>query len=100
MEKGLNQHTRWALTKKPNLTWVRDSLGLILFAPGEERYWILPGLEGDLWDYVALNRPYRELVFLTASSLNSTPEQAIDFISATFQKWHSQGLARLERIIE
>jgi len=45
------------LSSHGDILWLRDSAGIFVFHPRRQKYWLLAGLEGDLWDWFVLGHP-------------------------------------------
>lgn len=59
-----------------DMVWLRDSVGIFLFSPSRQKYWLLAGLEADLWDWFVLGHPFDLITERFASMTNTTNDTA------------------------
>lgn len=59
-----------------DIVWLRDSVGVFVFSPNRQKYWLLAGLEADLWDWFVLGHPLDLITERFASMTNSTNDTA------------------------
>lgn len=51
-KKKLNSSIRFS--SHADIVWLRDSAGIFIFSPKRRKYWLLAGLEAELWDWFVL----------------------------------------------
>lgn len=42
------------LSSDPQICWLCDEAGILVFHPAEHKYWLLMDLEADLWSWLVL----------------------------------------------
>ena len=83
------------LKESPGFYFVRDSLGVIVICPRENKYWIITGLEADVWDMIILKSPVQEIVIFISFCLNIPEQVALIKIKMIIQKWLDCGFITL-----
>ena len=84
------------LVKGRGIYSVRDREGVFVIDPERQIYWRLTGLEADIWDWIALNHPFEEILQFSALYLDLSVEAAKDQVFKVFQKWLSDGILKVE----
>lgn len=59
-----------------DIAWLRDSAGIFIFDACRRKYWLLAGLDADLWDWFALGHPLDRMVERLASMTNQGEDAA------------------------
>lgn len=58
------------------IAWLRDSAGIFVFCPPRQKYWLLAGLEADLWDWIVLGHPWDDMIKRFALMTDASEEAA------------------------
>jgi len=59
-----------------DIVWLRDSAGVFVFSPERRKYWLLAGLEAELWDWFVLGYALDLITEQLASIKKNTNEMA------------------------
>jgi hypothetical protein len=43
------------------IAWLHDDAGTLVFSPARQKYWLLAGLEADLWSWIVLGHSLRQI---------------------------------------
>jgi hypothetical protein len=96
MDRSTAENGRFLLEKKDGVQWVRDTAGIVVINPVGANYSIFSMLEADLWDAIVLNRSLSDILFLIASCLGGSQEEARDHFAMVINKWLVLGFVSLE----
>jgi hypothetical protein len=64
------------------IAWIRDDVGILVFSlsPTRQKYWLLAGLEADLWSWIVLGHSLRQItrhVVLTMGLREESARQTV-----------------------
>jgi hypothetical protein len=57
-----------------DVAWLRDRAGVFVFNSRRQKYWLLAGLEADLWDWFVLGHPL-DIITARFASITKTPQE-------------------------
>jgi hypothetical protein len=84
------------LIQNDSIYFVRDRAGILILDPERTSYWLLTGLEADIWDWIVLNQPFEEICHMAALCLEIPERTAKERVFDTLRKWVSAGFLRAE----
>lgn len=58
------------------ICWLRDSAGILVFNSDRHKYWLLAGLEADLWSWIVLGCSLKQMIRYVARSMDLEDEIA------------------------
>ena len=92
-----NNHPNFSISliKGEGILSVRDQAGTFVIDHERRIYWLLTGLEADIWDWFNLNYPFEEIVCFTARYLDVSDNTAKDHVFEVLHKWFSSGILSL-----
>jgi hypothetical protein len=73
-EKKSNSSIRFS--SHADIVWLRDDAGVFIFSPKRQKYWLLAGLEAELWDWFVLGYALDLITEHFASMTNATSAAA------------------------
>jgi hypothetical protein len=76
----------------PGLRWVKDGWQTLLVDDATARSWTLTGDEAALWDYLALNLAYDDVLRLFAALLDLPNDEAEPRLASTLAAWRQAGI--------
>jgi len=58
-----------------DVAWLRDRAGVFVFKSRCQKYWLLAGLEADLWDWFVLGHPL-DIITERFAAITNTPKES------------------------
>jgi len=77
------------------IVWLRDKAGVLVFNPARQKYWLLAGLEADLWSWIVLGHSLRQITQHTALIMDLQEETARQKIFQFFQYLVQEEILRI-----
>lgn len=77
------------------ILWLRDKAGVLVFNPARQKYWLLAGLEADLWSWIVLGHSLRQITQHTALIMDLQEESASQRIMQFFQYLVQEEILRI-----
>ncbi len=81
-----------SIIKNDNIWWVKESAGIIVIDINKRIYWLLTGFEEDLWQFLALNDSFDDIVEICKHNFGSSIETAQKTVIKKIEHWIEQGI--------
>ncbi|MCK6539495.1 MAG: hypothetical protein L6Q26_05500 [Anaerolineales bacterium] len=75
-----------------DIVWLRDRAGIFIFDAHRRKYWLLAGLDADLWDWLALGHPLDLMVKRLALMTDQGEDAAKQAIFRFFRYLVQEGI--------
>jgi hypothetical protein len=67
------------------IAWLHDEAGIFIFSPNRRKYWLLAGLEADLWSWIVLEHSLGQITQHIALVMDWQEETAKQKVFQFFQ---------------
>jgi hypothetical protein len=64
------------LSSDREICWLCDQAGILVFHPAKHKYWLLVGLEADLWSWLVLGHSLDQITHSVALLMDTGDEAA------------------------
>jgi hypothetical protein len=81
--------------KSGNIWWVKEDQGVIIIDIQRKIYWLLVGLEQDLWQMIALHVPYDFLIETVERTLDLSKKASQEIITHHITHWINEGIVQV-----
>ena len=79
------------------IAWLRDEAGIFIFCPNRRKYWLLAGLEADLWSWIVLGHSLGQMTRNVALIMDVQEEIAKQKIFQFFQHLVQEQILRISQ---